>query len=546
MTPTDLVDLLAQHKTLGPAPREELAWLASHGSLRQLQPGDLLTKKGSRVEGMFIVLSGRVAIFVDRGAGQNKIMEWRTGDVTGLLPYSRLVTPPGDTVAQEPTVILAVDRDHLRSMIIECYEVTAILVHTMLDRARVFTSSDLHDEKMVSLGKLSAGLAHELNNPASAIERSAAALQDRLAESERASRALGASRLTDSQLAAVDDIREACTATKVRGVRSPIEEAERQEAIADWLADHGLDLDIAEGLADSAVTFEGLDLLAGAVDGEALNAVLRWAAAGCSVRGLASEIQDAAMRISGLVNAIKGFTHMDQAKVAEPVDLIESLSNTVAVLKSKARASGARHRPGPRHRPAPGPPQRRRNRRGVAAGPDGVPGGPAARRERPRRRNALNKPVLLIVDDDPQVLAAVRRDLRSRYREHYTVMSAASGQEALETARGLKTRGDSLAMVISDQRMPGMLGSEVLARTREVYPLARRVLLTAYSDIEAAVKAINEAHLDHYLSKPWEPPEEPARPARAGRAGRHQFPNRAAVGEGSMVVRLTHDYLALT
>jgi thioredoxin reductase (NADPH) len=120
----------------------------------------------------------------------------------------------------------------------------------------------------------------------------------------------------------------------------------------------------------------------------------------------------------------------------------------------------------------------------------------------------LNKPVLLTVDDDPQVLAAVRRDLRSRYRENYTVMSAASGQEALATARELKSRGDSLAMIISDQRMPGMLGSEVLARSREVYPLARRVLLTAYSDIEAAVRAINEAHLDHYLSKPWFPPEE--------------------------------------
>jgi thioredoxin reductase (NADPH) len=120
----------------------------------------------------------------------------------------------------------------------------------------------------------------------------------------------------------------------------------------------------------------------------------------------------------------------------------------------------------------------------------------------------VNKPVLLVVDDDPQVLAAVRRDLRSRYREHYTVLSAGSGQEALATARELKSRGDSLAMVISDQRMPGMLGNEVLAKSREVYPLARRVLLTAYSDIEAAIKAINEAHLDYYLSKPWDPPEE--------------------------------------
>ena len=120
----------------------------------------------------------------------------------------------------------------------------------------------------------------------------------------------------------------------------------------------------------------------------------------------------------------------------------------------------------------------------------------------------MNKPVLLVVDDDPQVLAAVRRDLRSRYREQYTVVSAASGPEALEAAKELKGRGDALAMVISDQRMPGMLGGEVLARTRDVYPLARRVLLTAYSDIEAAIRAINEAHLDHYLSKPWDPPEE--------------------------------------
>jgi thioredoxin reductase (NADPH) len=87
-------------------------------------------------------------------------------------------------------------------------------------------------------------------------------------------------------------------------------------------------------------------------------------------------------------------------------------------------------------------------------------------------------------------------------------MSAGSGAEALEAIRELKARGDSLAMVISDQRMPGMLGSEVLAKSRDVYPLARRVLLTAYSDIDAAIKAINEAHVDHYLSKPWDPPEE--------------------------------------
>ena len=337
MTATDLVDRLTEHKTLGAAPREELAWLASHGSLRHLDTGEVLTAKGAKVEGLFVVLSGRFAMYADRGAGPHKIMEWREGEVTGMLPYSRLVSPPGDAVAQEPSTVLVVHRDLLPAMIRECHEIASILVHVMLDRIRVFTSSDLHDEKMVSLGKLSAGLAHELNNPASAIERSAALLEDRLEDAEQAARALGASRLTDAQLAAVGAVRMACVATRAQGVRSPIEQAEREDAIGDWLADRGLDVANAEALADTAVTFEALNSLARAVDGPALNVAVRWAAAGCSVRSLASEIQEAALRISGLVTAIKGFTHMDQAAIAEPVDLVQSLGNTVAVLKSKAR-----------------------------------------------------------------------------------------------------------------------------------------------------------------------------------------------------------------
>jgi signal transduction histidine kinase len=341
MTSADLVDRLATHKTLGTAPREELAWLASHGTVRQLHTGNVLTPKGAHPEGLFVVLSGRLAMFVDRGVGLKKVMEWREGEVIGVLPYSRIIGPPGDSVAQEPTEILAVHRDHLRAMTRECYEVTSILVHAMIDRSRAFTSSDLHDEKMISLGKLSAGLAHELNNPAAAIERSAALLDDRVEDAERATRALGAVKLTDAQLAAAAAVRDACLTTTLPGVRSPLEQAEREDAIAAWLDDHGLDTNIAEALADTKVTFEALDLLARAVDGPALSAVLEWSAAGCSVRTLASEIQDAAMRISGLVAAIKGFTHMDQPTVSEPVDVILGLSNTITVLRSKARAKSA-------------------------------------------------------------------------------------------------------------------------------------------------------------------------------------------------------------
>jgi thioredoxin reductase (NADPH) len=120
----------------------------------------------------------------------------------------------------------------------------------------------------------------------------------------------------------------------------------------------------------------------------------------------------------------------------------------------------------------------------------------------------MTRPVILVVDDDPQVRAAVRRDLRSRYDREYQVIAAASGEDALATAGELKTRSTPVAMVLSDQRMPGMQGVELLARVREIYPLARRVLLTAYSDIDAAVRAINDARSDYYLAKPWHPPEE--------------------------------------
>lgn len=141
----------------------------------------------------------------------------------------------------------------------------------------------------------------------------------------------------------------------------------------------------------------------------------------------------------------------------------------------------------------------------------------------------MSEPVILAVDDDPQVLTALRSDLRSRYREDYRVLAASSGATALETIRELKARGDALAMVITDQRMPSMLGVDVLAKTTDVYPIARRVLLTAYSDVRAAIRAINEAHVDHYLEKPWDPPDEHLYPAIDDLLGAWQAEHRPEI-----------------
>jgi thioredoxin reductase (NADPH) len=120
----------------------------------------------------------------------------------------------------------------------------------------------------------------------------------------------------------------------------------------------------------------------------------------------------------------------------------------------------------------------------------------------------MAKPVLLTVDDDPEVLRAVERDLRRRYAEHYRVLRADSGATALEALRGLKRRGDSVALLLVDQRMPQMTGVEFLGQAMELFPNAKRVLLTAYADTDAAIGAINDARIHHYLLKPWDPPEE--------------------------------------
>src|SRR5215475_6529320 len=120
----------------------------------------------------------------------------------------------------------------------------------------------------------------------------------------------------------------------------------------------------------------------------------------------------------------------------------------------------------------------------------------------------MPKPVLLTVDDDPEVLRSIERDLRRHYSEHFRVMRADSGSTALNALQALKKRHESVGLLLADQRMPEMSGVEFINKAIELYPDARRVLLTAYADTDAAIQAINLAKIHHYLLKPWDPPEQ--------------------------------------
>src|SRR5215207_7141201 len=126
----------------------------------------------------------------------------------------------------------------------------------------------------------------------------------------------------------------------------------------------------------------------------------------------------------------------------------------------------------------------------------------------PEPAGRVARPAILTVDDDPSVSRAVARDLRRKYGERFRIVRAESGPQALEAVKEIKLRGEEVAVLLADYRMPQMSGIEFLEQAMDLFPLARRVLLTAYADTDAAIQAINVVDLDHYLLKPWDPPEE--------------------------------------
>jgi signal transduction histidine kinase len=332
---TSMVDRLAALPALAHVPREQLQWLVDHGELRRLDDGGTIRGSGSHPLGLFVLISGRFSVRVDQDGVERELREVTPGRITGHLPYSRMTTPRGYLVADGPVEFLAIQREDLEEMTRECYEFTASCVQEMLARVRTFKADDKRQEKMAALGRLSAGLAHELNNPASAVARAAAELDAARAEVVAASRALGAAGFDGDSMAAIRSLEVVTQATPPEQL-SAVGRADLEDRVMDWLDAHGVDPDLGYPLVEHGLTVPDLDAAAAELDDAHLAVVLRYVAANATARGLSAQISSAAARIHSLVAAVKKHTHMDRAPAVEPVILADHIRDTVALMSGKA------------------------------------------------------------------------------------------------------------------------------------------------------------------------------------------------------------------
>jgi signal transduction histidine kinase len=339
----DHVDRIAALPVFASVPRAELDWLGSRGHAFGVGAGDRLRELGEPLDDMWIVLTGQIAAYVPKEGGSwRKFMEVDPGYVIGAMPYSRASLAVVRIVAHDDTLVFALHRSHFPDLVRQCPELTAVLVHHMIDRARDYRSAQIHDDRMQSLGRLAAGLAHELNNPASGATSHARSLAPLLNELLTASTALARARLSDEQIEAIDVVRRTCL--DVVRTHSALELADREDEFVDWLARHDADPSAASTLAPTNINIATLDRLATTVPSHTLGAAIRWAASDAAVRQAAGQIMTATGRIHDLVSAVKGFTFMDREGVPEDVDIARGLADTVAMLERKAGAKSVRVR----------------------------------------------------------------------------------------------------------------------------------------------------------------------------------------------------------
>jgi len=317
-------------------PDDQIAWFISQAQELRYKAGDTYLRQGTPADAMFVILEGQLELHGEM-SGETVAFSLTAGDVTGVLPFSRMKQFTLNGRAVTDSRILRFPAALLPDLVQKMPELAKRLVGLMADRIRETTRVEQQRDRLAALGKLSAGLAHELNNPASAAKRAASQLRDILKKIKDASLELGRRDLTSAQKAEIEKL-ETSFIQSDQPPPDALTASDLEEQVDSLLRSHGQnDLwQLAADLARKNIKPEALESLFAALDAGTARAALVRIAASVEVANLLNEIESSTSRISDLVRAIKEYTYMDQAPV-QNVDIVKSLETTLTILHHKLK-----------------------------------------------------------------------------------------------------------------------------------------------------------------------------------------------------------------
>jgi signal transduction histidine kinase len=317
-------------------PEDQIAWFLSQTEELSLRAGDVYAKQGDPADSMFVILEGE---FQWRGDfnGETIVIASKLGDVTGVLPFSRMTQFKVTARAVSDGRVLRFPASKFPDLVQKMPELVKHLVGLMTDRVREATRLEQQRDRLAGLGKLSAGLAHELNNPASAAKRAAAQLRETLHRIKEASHDLGRRELTPTQKSEIEKLESSFT-QRDEPPPDPLMMSDLEEQIDSLLRSHGQnDLwQLAAEMAHRGIKPSGLESLFENLDAGTARAALIRIAASLEIATLLNEIESSTSRISDLVRAIKEYTYMDQSPV-QNVDVVKSLETTLTIMNHKLK-----------------------------------------------------------------------------------------------------------------------------------------------------------------------------------------------------------------